>query len=89
MHASSLLMPVHATFKAQGSCLPKVALEGAVDSLWLAAQNCGCVVFGDSQGVASVHPIVAWLVLMDLATGGWGPPWALLHIWNTRELITI
>ncbi len=73
--------------KTQGSCLSKVALEGAVDSLGLAAQNRSCVVFGDSQGVATVHPVVAWLVFMDLATGGWGPPRALLHICNTCELI--
>lgn len=66
--------------------LSKVALEGAVDRLRLAAENGGCVILGHSQRVAAVHPVVAWLVLMDLATRCWRPSWTLPHICNMLTL---
>ena len=44
--------------------LTKIALEGAVDSLRLAAQYGGSVVLGRCKRVTAMHPIVSRLVLV-------------------------
>ena len=62
--------------------LSKIALKGAVDSIWLAAQNCGCVILGHCQRVAAVHPVVLRTVRVNPATGSWRPSRTLLHIYT-------
>ena len=62
--------------------LPKIALKGTIEGLWFAAQNCGCMVTGHSQRVATMHPVIARLVFMDPATSCGCPSRALLHDCN-------
>lgn len=59
--------------------LAKVALEGSIHRLGLAAEYGGRVVLGHCQRVAAVHPPVPGLALVDGSTGCGGPSRTLPH----------
>lgn len=63
----------------QSNHLSKVALEGPIDSIGLAGQGGGCIILGNSERVAAMHPVVLARAIIDLATGCWRPPWTLSH----------
>ena len=65
--------------------LAEVALEGSIHSLGLAAEYGGCVILRHCQGVAAMHPPIARLVFVDLATSSGRPSRTLLHVCTTHH----